>query len=210
MQEPTFDPAFRDALQQLFSWRRDVRHFRTDPVPADLIDSCLDAAQLAPSVGNSQPWRWVRVTQARAAVQTSFEACNAKALASYDGDQAADYARLKLAGLREAPEQFAVFTDLTTDQGHRLGRRTMPETLSYSTVGAIQHFWLTARALGLGVGWVSILDPETVGRALDVPDGWQLTAYLCVGWPVENSDVPELERRGWQDRTAKGRLVLER
>jgi 5,6-dimethylbenzimidazole synthase len=210
MQEPTFDPIFRDQLQQLFSWRRDVRHFRTDLVPPELIDSCLDAAQLAPSVGNSQPWRWVRVTAGRDAVRKSFEACNAEALATYDGDQAADYARLKLAGLREAPEQFAVFTDIATDQGHRLGRRTMPETLSYSTVGAIQHFWLTARALGLGVGWVSILDPKAVQRALAVPEGWDLTAYLCIGWPVENSEQPELERRGWQDRTTKGRQVLER
>ncbi|MFD2264130.1 5,6-dimethylbenzimidazole synthase [Lacibacterium aquatile] len=210
MDEPLFDAPFRASFGELLRWRRDVRHFRTDPVAFSLIQTCLDAAQLAPSVGNSQPWRWVRVTQARAAVRHSFEACNAEALARYAGDQAADYARLKLAGLREAPEQFAVFTDSGTAQGHHLGRLTMPETLSYSTVGAIQHFWLTARSLGLGVGWVSILDPVTVTQALDVPDSWHLTAYLCVGWPREPSDVPELERRGWQDRTAAGRVVIER
>ncbi len=154
---PVFDARFREQFAMLLRWRRDVRHFRTEPVDADLLQACIDAACLAPSVGYSQPWRFVDVRSepARAATRENFERCNADALAHYQGEQAHRYAALKLAGLREAPSQFAVFTDTDTATGHGLGRRTMPATLDYSTVMAIQNFWLAARAAGLGVGWVS-------------------------------------------------------
>jgi len=109
-----------------------------------------------------------------------------------------------------APIQFAVFCDGSTVQGHGLGRATMPEALTYSVVASVMTFWLAARAVGLGVGWVSILDPDALHRALDVPSAWKLVAYLCVGWPVEEHLEPELSKRGWQVRTAAGRAVLRR
>ena len=86
----------------------------------------------------------------------------------------------------------------------------MPETLDYSVVSAIMTFWLAARSVGLGVGWVSVLDPDDVQKALDVPAAWRLIAYLCVGWPLEQHADPELERFGWQARTELGRQVLVR
>ncbi len=86
----------------------------------------------------------------------------------------------------------------------------MPETLAYSVVGAVQCFWLAARARGLGVGWVSILEPEAVTAILAVPETWRLVAYLCVGHPVEEHRDPELERHGWQDEDARGRRLFER
>jgi 5,6-dimethylbenzimidazole synthase len=104
--------------------------------------------------------------------------------------------------LREAPVHVAVFCDESTDQGHGLGKRTMPETLRYSTICAVHTFWLAARAQGLGVGWVSILDPKALAEALDAPVGWAFIAYLCVGWPEEEHLTPELERSGWQARRA--------
>lgn len=197
---PVFDAAFAGQFAELLRWRRDVRRFRRDSVPAGLIEALLTQTQLSPSVGHSQPWRWLSVEEAdqRAAVQASFSRCNAEALASYEGERAALYARLKLEGLQDAPVQFAVFCDHTTERGHGLGRKTMPEMLDYSVVAAITQFWLAARVHGLGVGWVSILEPDAVTAALGAPSGWKLIAYLCVGWPDEACDVPELVRAGWE------------
>lgn len=197
---PAFDEVFTATLDALLSWRRDVRRFRTDALPEPLLAKLVALMELSPSVGHSQPWRWLRIDEAekRAAVQASFSRCNAEALADYEGERAALYVRLKLEGLREAPVQFAVFCDHGTLQGHGLGRRTMPEMLDYSVVAAITQFWLAARAHGVGVGWVSILDPEEVRRIADAPPGWKLIAYLCVGFPVEEHDVPELVREGWE------------
>ena len=209
---PVFDRAFRARLEELIAWRRDVRCFSTAPVDPALVDHLLDLAQLAPSVGNSQPWRWVVAASepARAAVRQSFARCNAAALDALEGERAALYARLKLDGLGAAPVQLAVFCDRATPQGHGLGRATMPETLDHSVVAMITTFWLAARAHGLGLGWVSILDPDEVTRVLDVPATWRLVAYLCLGWPEETHLDPELERAGWQAREAASRRTLLR
>jgi 5,6-dimethylbenzimidazole synthase len=209
---PPFDDAFRAAFGELLIWRRDVRRFRRDPVPESAIDALLTAANLAPSVGNSQPWRFVLVEDAarRALVRANFAACNAEALAGYAGERAKIYAGLKLAGLDDAPVQLAVFADPDAVQGHGLGRRTMPETMEYSAVGAVILLWLAARAAGIGVGWLSILDPPAVGHALETPDNWRLIAYLCIGYPAEESNVPELERAGWQARADWRDLLIRR
>ena len=209
---PIFDSAFRDRLAKLFAWRRDVRRFRPDPVPSPLIEELLGLAALAPSVGNSQPWRFVSVETpvARQAVIANFSACNAAALASYEGERAALYASLKLSGLCEAPVHLAVFCDHATAAGSGLGQKTMPETLDYSVVAAIHTFWLFARAKNLGVGWVSILDPKEVCRTLDVPAPWKLIAYLCVGFPQEEHLDPELERQAWQAHLVENERIYRR
>jgi 5,6-dimethylbenzimidazole synthase len=209
---PRFDNSFCTRFEELLLWRRDVRHFKVDPVPSALVDYLLDVVQLAPSVGNSQPWRFVQIESAtaRAAVRTNFERCNREALAGYEGEHARAYASLKLSGLDSSPVQWAVFCDEATGQGHGLGRATIPETLAWSVVGAVHVLWLAARARGLGLGWVSILDPAELAEALGVPTSWRLIAYLCLGWPVEEQATPELERRGWQPRTSLGRKVLIR
>jgi 5,6-dimethylbenzimidazole synthase len=208
----SFDAEFRQTLASLFAWRRDVRRFRTDPVDEALLRRCLDLACFSPSVGNSQPWRFVRVADParRAAVIASFERCNAAAAEAYGAAQREAYVRLKLAGLREAPVHLAVFCDEATATGHGLGRATMPEMLRYSVVTAVQTFWLAARAHGLGVGWVSILEPGTVCGTLEVPCAWSLVAYLCVGFPEEEHEDPELVRHGWQQRLGSGMPLIER
>jgi 5,6-dimethylbenzimidazole synthase len=209
---PLFDSGFCDRLGELFAWRRDVRRFKTDPLPQSLIESLVRIAARAPSVGNSQPWRFVSVESAtaRQAVIESFFACNAAALQSYEGERAALYASLKLAGLQEAPAQLAVFCDRATEAGLGLGRKTMPQTLDYSVVAAVHTFWLAARAQGIGVGWVSILDSEDVWRVLNVPPSWTLIAYLCVGFPEEEHLDPELERHQWQARLAENEKLHRR
>ncbi len=204
-----FAQDFQNDLTKLMRWRRDVRRFRTDPVDAATLVHCLDAFSLAPSVGLSEPWRVLKVESptARAAALDNFKSANTQALAGYSGEKAKLYSGLKLTGMEDAPVQLAVFCDDETAQGANLGAGTMPETRRYSVVGAITLFWLTARAMGLGVGWVSILDPARLARDLDAPEGWSLVAYLCVGWPQENTDTPELETAGWQTR--QRHLIIE-
>lgn len=189
-------------FESLLRWRRDVRHFLSTPVPPELIDSLLRQAALAPSVGFSQPWRWVLVDSPlrRSAITDNFAAANAAAQASYADPQALHYSQLKLAGLREAPVHLAVFADPATSTGSGLGRRTMPETLTYSVVMAIHTLWLAAQVAGLGLGWVSILDPLQVHATLDVDPHWTFVAYLCLGWPAEPHPDPLLERAGWESR----------
>lgn len=209
---PNFDAAFRARLLDLLRWRRDVRRFRRDPLGEGMVERLLDLACLAPSVGLSQPWRFVVVADAgrRDAVRACFERCNADALRGYDGERAALYARLKLAGLDDAPSQVAVFVDGATAQGHGLGRRTMPETLNYSAAMAIHTLWLAARAEGVGLGWVSIIDPAQVAAILAVPNNWTLVGYLCIGYPQTEESLPVLEAEGWEKRRASTDVILYR
>lgn len=146
----------------------------------------------------------------REEVRTEFTRANEAALRGYEGSQAAQYAKLKLSGLEEAPVHLAVFTDRSTTKGHGLGRQTMPEMLDYSVVMAIHTLWLTARAHGIGVGWVSIVDPVRVTTLLEVPSSWALTAYLCIGFPEEEFDIPELQRAKWEVRAERGECVFSR
>jgi 5,6-dimethylbenzimidazole synthase len=207
-----FDDDFRIKLNALMVWRRDVRRFRTDPLPTGALERLIKAACLAPSVGLSQPWRFVVVEDAgrRRGVVETFARCNAEALQAYDADRKSIYARLKLAGLNEAPCHLALFADMESQIGHGLGRQTMPETLEYSVVSAVSNLWLAARAEGIGVGWISILDPIEISQALDIPPTWKLIGYFCVGYPDDDSDIPELEREGWERRRPWESFVLRR
>ncbi|WP_371169969.1 5,6-dimethylbenzimidazole synthase [Aliiroseovarius sp. 2305UL8-7] len=204
-----FSDEFQSDLEDLMRWRRDVRRFRPDPVDEALLQECLDAFLLAPSVGLSEPWRVVRVEseQARAASLANFSKANDDALRGYSGDKAKLYAGLKLSGMQDAPIQLAVFSDEATDKGHQLGAGTMPEMRRYSVVSAIMLFWLATRARGLGLGWVSILDPARLSADLNVPANWQLVGYFCLGWPETVEDSPELEQSGWETR--RGALPVE-
>ncbi len=209
---PSFDAGFRARLRDLLIWRRDVRRFRTDPLPDGTLEALIELACLAPSVGLSQPWRFVIVEDkaVRAGVRKNFAACNGEALAAQSGSRAGLYAQLKLAGLDEAPCHLAVFADRATGQGHGLGRRTMPEMIEYSAVTAVHTIWLAARAQGVGMGWVSILDPRTVASLLDVPSDWKFIGYFCLGYPMDDDAVPELEQHGWEQRRSPSSVILHR
>lgn len=199
-----FSPEQAATLTDILRWRRDVRHFRADPVPEAILARLRKAMDLAPSVGNARPWRVIRVINPalRAAVREEFTRCNAQAAATYDEARQSDYALLKLAGLDRAPEHLAVFTVCDPQEGHGLGRRTMPQTLEQSTAMAIYTLWLAARAENLGLGMVSILAPSRIEALFALPAGWAFTAYLCLGWPETADDVPLLHRTEWQENTA--------
>ena len=209
---PTFDAAFRARLRDLLIWRRDVRRFRADPLPDGTLESLIELACLAPSVGLSQPWRFVIVANhaIRTAIRQNFAACNADALSAQGASRASLYARLKLAGLDEAPGHLAVFADRSTELGHGLGRRTMPEMIEYSAVTAVHTIWLAARAQGIGMGWVSILDAQAAASALDVPADWKFIGYFCLGYPQADDTVPELEQSGWEQRRLPSSVILHR
>jgi 5,6-dimethylbenzimidazole synthase len=208
----SFDDTFRRQLRELFVWRRDVRRFRRDPLPSGALERLIEIACLSPSVGLSQPWRFVIVEDRarRHAVIEDFKVCNTDALQTYAGERAAQYAKLKLAGLEEAPEHLAVFAEMTSETGHGLGRATMPETVAYSVAAAISCMWLAARAEGIGVGWVSILDPARIHEILDVPAPWKFVGYLCIGYPEAEFDRPELERAEWEFRRAPEGFTMRR
>lgn len=199
-----FSKAQAETLNEILRWRRDVRHFRADPIPEPIFDRLRAAMNLAPSVGNSRPWRVLQIKDKslRCRVQEIFERCNREAATGYDEPARAEYVQLKLAGLREAPVHLAVFTETAPIEGRGLGRQTMPETLQFSTAMAIHTLWLVARAENIGLGWVSILDPQSILTLFDVPESWVFTGYLCLGYAESPEERPLLHRNGWQHDTS--------
>ena len=208
----SFDNAFRARLRDLLVWRRDVRRFLRDPLPSGALEALIEVACLAPSVGLSQPWRFVIVEdeRRRAAIRENFQTCNAAALVAQSEERSSLYARLKLAGLEEAPCHLAVFADHSTAQGHGLGRHTMPEMIEYSAVTAVHTIWLAARAQGIGMGWVSILNPHAVTTLLQVPAEWKFIGYFCLGYPQADDTTPELEQSGWERRRLPSSVIIRR
>ncbi len=198
-----FSESERAAVYRAIAERRDVRRGFVDrPLPDELLQRLLAAAHSAPSVGLMQPSRFIviRNLSMRKAVHDIFLEANAKATATYTGEQGQQYAALKLAGILEAPQNLCVVCDTQNERGHRLGRHTMPETAAYSTVCAVQNLWLAARAEGVGVGWVSILDPSRLRTLLHIPEHLLPVAYLCLGYVDRFASEPELERAGWEKR----------
>ena len=199
-----FDENERRAVYRAIRERRDVRRgFLPEPIPDELLNRLLEAAHNAPSVGMMQPWRFIVIRDfaVRQAIHEIFLDANQMARDSYEGEQQKNYAGMKLEGILEAPQNLCIVCDSQSSQGHQLGRRTMPETALYSAVCAIQNLWLAARAEGVGVGWVSILEPNRVRRALEIPEHITLVAYLCLGYVEAFAGVPDLERSGWEKRT---------
>lgn len=198
-----FSQSDTQSLLELMRWRRDVRHFKRDAISKEAVKILKEAMALAPSVGNSRPWRIVEINseKLRQNIIENHGKANQKASSLYEDETLEKYQSLKLAGLQEAPLQLAVFTDVDPDAGSGLGRQTMPETLTYSTITAIHQLWLAARTLNIGVGWVSIMEPQAINKTLDVNPDWLFTAYLCIGYPAYHDDTPELVRTGWQENT---------
>jgi 5,6-dimethylbenzimidazole synthase len=210
-EHPTYGDQEREAVYRVIATRRDVRSgFLEEPLPDDLLHRLLAAAHSAPSVGLMQPSRFivVRDLAVRTTIHGIFRDANADAVATYTGEQRERYAALKLEGILEAPQNLCVLCDPTSSRGHKLGRHTMPETAVYSTVCAIQNLWLAARTEGVGVGWVSILDPFRLRSVLNIPEHIVPVAYLCLGYVAHFASEPELERRGWENRIPLEQVVF--
>jgi nicotinate-nucleotide--dimethylbenzimidazole phosphoribosyltransferase len=206
-----FDDAERRAVYRAIEERRDVRSYRPDPIPDDVLWRILEAAHHAPSVGFMQPWSFVllRDPALRRRVYAHFSEVNARAAEVFTDDAKRTYQALKLQGILDAPLNLLVTCDPTRAGEHVLGRITMPETAQYSTCLAVQNLWLAARAEGLGVGWMSIMEPRVVRGLLGMPDHVLPIAYLTLGYPVLFAEKPMLSEVGWRTRLPLGELVFE-
>ena len=206
----TFSTADREAIQRVIHARRDIRHFTSTPIPHGVLGRILGAAHTAPSVGLMQPWVFILVNSpdTRRRIRESFESVNAREKAKLDGtEREALYGSLKLEGIFEAPVNIAVTCDHSRGGPFVLGRAPMPQTATFSVCLAIENLWLAARAEGIGVGWVSILDKTAVEQILGLPPHVELIAYLCVGYPVAFGANPMLEESGWRKRSGLEKAV---
>jgi 5,6-dimethylbenzimidazole synthase len=213
-EEPSqdFTEVEREAIRKVMRSRRDIRHFLPQPIPDEVLCRILEMAHLAPSVGFMQPWNFLLISslEIRRQVKALFEETNTRETTRIEDPRKRDlYPRLKLEGILEAPLNIAVTCDGRREAPFVLGRAPMPQTDLFSTCLAIQNLWLAARAEGVGVGWVSILDREKLERLLQFPPGVQLVAYLCVGYPTEFRTRPMLEEVGWKQRQPLAELVFE-
>jgi len=200
----------RAGLYRAILTRRDVRgQFRPDPIPDDVLARVLVAAHYAPSVGFMQPWSFllVRSPAVRARVKAAFDKASGEAAAMFDDAQAARYRALKLEGILDSPLNLCITCDRDRAGPVVLGRTHIPTMDLYSTVCAVQNLWLAARAEGLGVGWVSIMDERELKAILGLPDHVVPVAYLCLGYVSEFLPKPELEAKGWRKRLSLGDLV---
>jgi len=195
------------AIYRVVALRRDMRHFLPDPLDEALVERLLGAAHLAPSVGFMQPWRFIRVRSP--AIRNQIHAlvdAERRQTASALGEREDEFMRLKVEGIRECAEVLVVA--LTHDrEGHVFGRRTLPEMDLASVACAIQNLWLVARAEGVGMGWVSMFDPEQLAQLLNLPAGSRPVAVLCLGHVPEFYKKPMLEETNWAQRMDLQNLV---
>jgi nicotinate-nucleotide--dimethylbenzimidazole phosphoribosyltransferase len=200
----------RDAIYQVISERRDIRRFRPDPVPDEVLRVVLAAAHRAPSVGLMQPWRFIviRNLDTRVAVRQLAQRERLRQAANFD-ERRREFLDQKIEGIVEAPVGIVVCCDHGDAQQEILGRGTIPETDLYSTACAVQNLWLAARAEGLGIGWVSFYRPHDLRQLLAMPGRVDPIAYLCVGWPDERPVRPGLEAAGWAERLDLDAVVME-
>ncbi len=205
-----FGPSERAAFYDVLGARRDIRRYRPDPVPDEVLTRVLSAGHQAPSVGHSQPWRFVVVRDAGLREQAAWMAdqerlAQAAQLAPESARQLLD---LQLEGIREAPLGVVVCCDRRTAAAGVLGRATFPDADLWSCACAIQNLWLAARAEGLGMGWVTLFEPAGLASLLGLPDGVVTLGWLCLGWPDERPPAPGLERAGWSRRQPLEQVVL--
>ncbi|QND59252.1 5,6-dimethylbenzimidazole synthase [Mesorhizobium huakuii] len=206
-----FDQRARDAVYRAMFTRRDVRsHFLPTGLDDEVLARLLLAAHHAPSVGFMQPWNFIVIRDAarRADVRDLFLAAREQELPEIEEERQALYRKLKLEGICESALNICITCDRRRSQGSPLGRWHNPEMDLYSTVCAVQNFWLAARAEGIGVGWVSIIEPQALKSLLSIPEHVTPIAYLCVGRVSEFAPKPDLETHGWGRRLPLPELIM--
>jgi 5,6-dimethylbenzimidazole synthase len=206
----SFSNAAREALYETIFSRRDVRgQFTPQPVPEDVLSRILMAAHYAPSVGFMQPWSFilVRAKETKQKVHKLFEKAHNEATDMFDGEKRETYRNLKLEGIMESPINICITCDRDRAGPVVVGRTHIKTMDVYSSVCAVQNLWLAARAEGLGLGWVSILDQKRLKQTLGIPRRVVPVAYLCLGYVSHFHDKPELQSAGWRPRLPLGDLV---
>ena len=198
------------ALRTVLAARRDVRRYRPDPVPPDLLREVLTAGHQAPSVGHSQPWRFIVIseqpTRDQAALLADRERLRQAGL--FTADRRARLLDLQLDGIREAPVGVVVACDRRAPAAGVLGRAGFADADLWSCACAIENMWLAARAAGLGLGWVTLFQPADLADLLNLPAASKRLGWLCLGWPDERPPDPGLERHGWSQRLPLDEVVI--
>ncbi len=208
----SFSKTEKETIHRVIRGRRDIRHFRSTPISKNILFRILRAGHWAPSVGFMQPWNFIIISSktTRRKIKQSFEKVNTKEMEKIDHkERKILYRQLKLEGILEAPINVAVTCDHCRDAPFVLGRAPMPNTDLFSVCLAIENMWLAARAEGIGMGWVSLLDHSLVGKILDLPKNVELVAYLCMGYPLEFRPIPMLEEVGWKSRVPLENVVFQ-
>ncbi len=203
MEKHIFSEAERSAVYKAIFNRRDVRgEFLPDSVPDEVLARVLNAAHHAPSVGFMQPWDFmvIRSGEVREEIHGLFNKAHAEAAEMFPQEKRETYRNLKLEGIMESPLNVVITCDRSRTGPVVIGRTHMEWMDLYSSVCAVQNFWLAARSEGLGVGWVSIMDPDALTETLGLPDSVVPVAYLCVGYVSRFHEKPELEKAGWLPR----------
>jgi 5,6-dimethylbenzimidazole synthase len=177
-----------------------MRHFRSDPLDEALVERLLGAAHQAPSVGLMQPWRFVRVRdrELRARIHALVEAERLETARAL-GEREDEFMRLKVEGILECGELLVVALAAGRED-HVFGRRTLPEMDLASVACAIQNLWLASRAENIGMGWVSMFDPQALRDLLRMPGGSRPVAVLCLGHVPAFYARPMLEEANWAQR----------
>ena len=205
-----YSDAERAALYRVIAERRDMRHFTPgQSVPPETLLRILQAAHQGPSVGFMQPWRFLRLTQtAQRTAVAAIVAREQQATATALGERKAEFLRLKVEGIQDCAE-LLVCCLMPEREAHIFGRRTMPY-MDIASVGcALQNLWLAARAEGLGLGWVSIFDPQDLADTLQLPAGAQALALLCIGPVPAFYEQPMLEQQRWASRMPLSDVVFD-
>jgi 5,6-dimethylbenzimidazole synthase len=205
-----FPPAWRRGVYESIARRRDIRSFRSDPVVPETLARILSAAHQAGSVGFSQPWNFIVIDdlEIRKQIRHHVEAERLRAAAAFPPERRGKYLSFKLEGILDAPLNICLTCDRKRFGPAVLGRNTMHDTDLYSTCAAIQNLWLAARAEGIGVGWVSLLQPDALREMLSIPSGVVVVGYLCLGFPKDFPKRPMLETAGWLPRLPLTELVF--
>jgi 5,6-dimethylbenzimidazole synthase len=209
MSDQSFSPDERAAVYRAIAERRDMRHFSGGNVEPDLLARLLEAAHHAPSVGLMQPWRFIRVSdgQLRERIQAQVEDERIRTAEAL-GERTDDFMKLKVEGISDCAEVL-VAALMDDREKHIFGRRTLPEMDLASLSCAIQNMWLAARAEGLGMGWVSLFDPQALADLLGMPAGAKPLAILCLGPVAEFYPQPMLVMEGWAQARPLNELVYE-
>jgi 5,6-dimethylbenzimidazole synthase len=197
MSKHRFNDAERAGVYRAIAERRDMRHFLSDPVDPQLLAQLLQAAHQAGSVGLMQPWRFIRITERslRESIHHLVEQ-ERRQTALALGEREDEFMRLKVEGILDCGELLVIALPDKREQ-HVFGRRTLPQMDVASTACAIQNLWLAARAEGLGMGWVSLFDPQELAQLLKMPPGSLALAVLCLGHVTEFYPKPLLELENW-------------
>ncbi|WP_181642034.1 5,6-dimethylbenzimidazole synthase, partial [Nocardioides massiliensis] len=205
-----FPDHVREGFYDVLGARRDIRRYRPDPVEPEILDRVLAAGHMAPSVGHSQPWRFIVVSEPATREQAARMADEQRLRQArqMEPEAARRLLDLQLEGIREAPLGLVVACDRRTPAGGVLGRATFPDADLWSCACAIENLWLAARVEGLGIGWVTLFDQQELADLVAVPDGVVTLGWLCLGWPDERPPAPGLERAGWSRREPVSEVVM--